>query len=242
MKRFAALAASAALITMSGAAAAQAGTSVGIGVTSGLPAQGTFALSGERLTGIFFEKVAIDPDNGEEVETSATTISLFGNGGSGLSLFNASPGTTPRFGFDYFVAENVSIGGGLLYWTRSGETEDDAGNDADLSEVTVFALAPRAGYALGLSDSIYLWLRGGFTWLSYNEDADGGGETSATLLTLDLEAQFVFGIADGFGVTAGPLVNFPLTGSYETDLGAVEFDGDLSYQNFGIAAGLVGWL
>src|SRR6185312_1915972 len=74
--------------------------------------------------------------------------------------------TVPRVGFDYVVVPNVTIGGDLaLFFTLGGHTKTETQNNnatftatVDSPSTTVFGLAPRAGYVLGLNNMISFWL------------------------------------------------------------------------------------
>src|SRR5262245_35618077 len=70
--------------------------------------RGTFALGGERLTGMFHtdEKVGDAPSAG------VTTLALLGNGGDIGDA--ASAFMIPRVGLDGFIIDGLSLGGNFI--------------------------------------------------------------------------------------------------------------------------------
>jgi len=234
MRKLAAGTIAAAIMTLGATASAQQ-----------LGEEGSFALSADHLFGITSYNVTLDADlpGAEEVELKGTATSLlWGNAGSagtqGISL--PVPATIPRASFDYFVVESLSLGGSLGIYMSSGETES-GGNSADWDKVTAFALAPRIGYVFGLSDTIWLWLRGGPTYMSVSIDPEDEDDedSDASVLQLDVEAMFAFGLTDSFAIEFGPSIGLPVSG--EVDAGQ-DYDIDVKVMHFGVYAGLVGWL
>lgn len=202
--------------------------------------EGTFALSADHLFGITSFNVTAEPDvdGATETEIKGTSTAIgYGTstriGYSGVEV--PLPASVPRLSFDYFVTESLSIGGGLGYYSFSGEWEQgDA--DGDLEDVSGFALSPRVGYVLGLSDAIWVWLRGGITYMTVDvEDSVEGN-----IMQLDAEGSFVFGLAENFGLQFGPHLGFPLGGTMEPE--GADFDIDVKVMSFGAYFGLVGWL
>lgn len=213
--------------------------------------QGSMALSADRLFGITSYSVTGEPDidGAEEAEITGTNMSLLWGvspsvGFEGITI--PVPGTIPRLSFDFFVAESLSLGGSLGYYSFSGEV--DPGGDADkydLDKVTALALAPRVGYVIPLADAVYLWLRGGLTYMSVTVDPDEGDDVDGNVMQANLEGAFVFGIGENFGFHVGPAADLPLGGKITIPNGnpvdGGDLDVDIKVTSFGAYGGLVGW-
>jgi len=233
---------------------------------------GSFVVSAERLTGLYFDRVDIETDGEQtvdtqdavaEIETSRTTFVLLGNGGDTPAAGNS------RLAFDYFVIPSLSLGGSLAFATRSQEDDNrvdyrgpirngETETTTDTSE-TFFAFAPRVGYGRMFTDLLGVWARGGITYASDDAEADaetvsqGGNITpSSSEVTihhwsLSLEGMLVISPVGHFAFAVGPYLDIPLTGDIEyrtqVDGNVVDrWDGDVSALSFGLSAGLLGWL
>jgi hypothetical protein len=160
--------------------------------------QGDLAFSAERLMGIDFY----------DEDYSATVIGL------GLTAPGTSPYHLTRLGVDYFVIDNLSIGGSLGFGLFDPEGPRNTNSGA--------IIAPRVGYALEFSRVFGFWPRGGFTYRNF-----GGDEEFA----FTLEANFYAAPVEHFAVTFGPLMDLGIAGTRE------------EAKNFSlISAGIVGWL
>jgi hypothetical protein len=190
--------------------------------------QGTAAFSGDRLFGFYSVNVEVEPPApSPSFEYEYTTFGIAWQGPN-----HRSPYTVPRLSFDYFVIDSLSIGGSIAY---ASFDEDEPGNDDD-DDSSAFLFAPRVGYVWMFSDVIGFWLRGGFTYHSYDDEGViGDFEEHAFALTVD--PVFVITPVTHFGFVVGPLLDVSITGERES--GGV--DADISYTNFGIAAGVIGW-
>jgi len=159
--------------------------------------QGDFAISSERLMGVYFY----------DEDFTSTNIGL-GIGPSPSSIYHL-----PRLGLDYFVIDNLSIGGSLGFVDQDihrGPTNSGA------------LINPRVGYALEFSKVFGFWPRGGFTYRNV-----GGDEEFA----LTLEAMFYAAPVEHFAITFGPLMDLGIAGTRE------------EAKNFAlVTAGLLGWL
>jgi hypothetical protein len=235
MRKLAAGTIAAAIMTLGATASAQQ-----------LGEEGTFALSADHLFGITSFNATLDPDipGAEEIELKGTSTSLLWGSSTSTGVLGRSipvPATIPRASFDYFVIENLSLGGSLGIYMASGESEVD-GNSEDWDKVTGIALAPRIGYVFGLSDTIWLWLRGGPTYMTVGIDPDEGDDVDVSVLQLDVEAMFAFGLTDSFAIEFGPALGLPVGGSTDYEVGGENYDVDINVMHFGVYAGLVGWL
>lgn len=130
--------------TICGGAAAQ--------VATGFGAQGQLAISAERLFGVEYARASNCPGGNDNC--SATVI------GFGWSYAGAASSFVwPRAGLDYFVANNLSLGGAIGLYSGAGHNA--------LVNDTGFIFAPRVGYAIDLGSVASFWPRGGITYYSH---------------------------------------------------------------------------
>ncbi len=169
--------------------------------------QGDVTFSAERLMGLYFY----------DEEFSSTNIGL------GIAAPASNPYHLARLGVDYFVIDNLSIGGSLGF------------GDLDIHDRTLpngfrgggstssgAMINPRVGYALEFNHTFGFWPRGGFTYRNF-----GGDEEFA----LTLEAMFYAAPVEHFAIILGPLMDLGIAGSGEEAKNFALFSG-----------GLVGWL
>jgi hypothetical protein len=212
---------------------------------------GQLIVSAERLFGLSFSNVKTEPGGGGGTTTdSRTTVSLLWPEGGG-------PYQVPRAAVDVVVASGVTLGGSIGFITSSGTTKVEAPNGGastkqDSPSTTVFALSPRVGYALALTDRIAFWPRAGITYFSIKSEFTTAGTPSVTATStlhgvgLDVEPLFAFSPASHFAITAGPILDFPLSGSESTVIspnptGASVPDDKVKHMNYGLAVGVLGY-
>jgi hypothetical protein len=215
---------------------------------------GQMILSAERLFGVTFSKVREEDGDGSGTQTtSRTNVALFW---PPLSLLT-SPYEIPRLAFDVVAASGLTLGGSVGFISGTGTTKSEPANGAIGSErddptITVLAIAPRLGFALPLSARFAFWPRAGVTYYSFKSESTGAGvnrtttKTTSNGLGLDLEPIFVFSPVSNFGITIGPIVDFPLSGSRSTErtpLGQqpAPADDKLKFTNYGGTVGLLGY-
>ncbi|MBI5532315.1 MAG: hypothetical protein HY898_06355 [Deltaproteobacteria bacterium] len=219
---------------------------------------GGMVISADRMFGIHMNSVTRtekDAATGVEGETKGSTTSialLWNSQGSGDTL-NVSQ--IPRLSFDYFVIDGLSVGGSLGYASLSGkykQTKPQESPETDLPSTSAFAFAPRVGYAIMFTDMIGIWPRGGITyWSSKTESKSQTTPVVTTTdktsgLDLNIEGMLVIVPAPHFAFTLGPVIDFGLTGSSETERSpdpnpAPKNDITLKHTNFGLAFGLLGY-
>lgn len=174
--------------TICGTAAAQ--------VAPGFGAQGQLAISAERLFGVEYERTSFSGP-GNDYRTS--TVIGFGWSYAG----NASSFIFPRAGLDYFVVNNLSLGGAIGLFSG-------AGHNAIVGE-TGFLFAPRVGYAIDLGSVASFWPRGGITYYSH-ADYHNVGITGEANFVLFPRANWAFLITPHFDV--GPFGGGPNRADY----------------------------
>jgi opacity protein-like surface antigen len=104
-------------------------------------------------------------------------------------------------GLDYFVAQNVSIGGevGIDYSTSS-----PAGGGTSINATIVVAEA-RVGYNVTLGDTLSLWLRVGIGY-DHVDSSSGGNSVSGYSVPLFASAPLLWHPGFHFVLGAGPML------------------------------------
>lgn len=190
---------------------------------------GQLALGAERVFGVNLWSTTVTPDGGDDINSSGTSVGLVWNADTPTAF------AIPRFALDYMVADGVSLGGSIGYYSKSGKT-DEGGEDVDLPGEHGFVLAPRVGYVIPVTDGVDFWVRGGITYFSSTMEGDPD-DTEVSGLALGAEGALVVSPIAGFGLQVGPTIDFGLSGT--TKQGDAE--SDVTARNFGLNAGLVGW-
>jgi hypothetical protein len=156
------------------------------------------AVAANSPSGVFGERhqLTISSDAGLSISNTSTS----GVDGSSTNL-------TLRPAIDYFVLNNVSVGGfvGLDYTTAGG------------AHTTTFAIGPRVGYNLSFSERFSFWPKLGFSYSSSSASADvtiPGAATSAdgNHLALNIFAPVMFHPVQHFFLGFGPALDTDLTG------------------------------
>jgi hypothetical protein len=228
---------------------------------------GSFVISGERLTGVYYNKTSTDGegfDDGDPVtldtDTSATTIAFLGAG------LGAGPAGVPRVGFDYFLMQSVSLGLSLTYGSRSA-TDEITGTrqmgmmapttfvqEVETTE-TLFTVNPRVGYAMTFTPLHGLWARGGLAYTRFGverraqniapgSNVTADSDTSIGVFGLTLDGQLMITPVEHVAIGVGPLFEWSPIGDYDyretTDHASL--DGGASVRSVGLSAGLSLWL
>jgi hypothetical protein len=236
------------------------------------PAQGTFGrsgsfvVSGERLTGVFYNAIDTEADGFDgddslsvDTESSATTVAFLGSG------LGAVPSGVPRATFDYFFTQSMSLGLALGYGSRSNTDEISGiriqGNDTPVSfsqEVettdTLFMVAPRFGYAMSFSPLLGLWARGSLLYTRFSQERQGrnitpgpditvDSETTVSALGLGVDAQLMISPVEHVAFGVGPLLELSPLGDFDYDerTDAVALEGDADILSVGLSAGISVW-
>jgi hypothetical protein len=189
----------------------------------------TALMIGIPVTG-FAQSATEDTGHGPS-HTFGHTGQLAISSDAALSITHYAPGDYTRIelqpAVDYFIAENLSIGGfiGLDYTSfKNGST-------------TRFSIGPRVGYNLTLSDLVSIWPKIGFSFATTSTSLDAGtDEEDVTVTTndnsgiaLNLFVPVMFHPAEHFFAGFGPFL--------DTDL-----SGDDKVTAFGLKLTLGGWV
>lgn len=197
--------------------------------------QGEFIVSGDRLVGFTHSSQSVDPDlpGQNDIDTNYDNFALLGQ--SEMTGGFTSPYSIPRVSFDYFVIDGLTIGGSLVFDTLSVNGDNNVGD----YDATLFALAPRIGYAFMFSDVAGFWPRGGFTFYHLSEDVQNSSETG---FGFNLDFPFVFVPAEHTAILVGPAIDLGLIGDGSWDFGpGPNTDYKRQIIDFGIYAGLGIW-
>ena len=163
------------------------------------------AVAADSPSGVFGNggQLAISSDAG----LSISTTSISGVDGSTTNL-------TLRPALDYFLVNNVSIGGfvGLDYLSTSG------------AHATKFAIGPRAGYNFVFAERFSFWPKLGISYSSSNTTSDAAvppedasvENVSGNHLALNAFVPLMFHPVRHFFLGFGPALDTDLTGKART--------------------------
>jgi hypothetical protein len=220
---------------------------------SGFGQNGQMVLSAERLFGLTFTKVSDEDGGGNGTQTeSRTNVALFW---PPLSVVT-SPYQIPHLAFDFVVSSGISVGGSIGFVSSTGTSKAEPANggvsvERDSPTITILAFAPRVGYALPLTQQFSFWPRAGITYYSIKSESTGAGMNPTTTknttsgLGVNLEPMFVFSPIPNFGISAGPVLDLPLSGTQSVERTPATMpnpaDDKVKYTNYGIVFGLLGY-
>jgi hypothetical protein len=202
---------------------------------------GSMGFSAERLFGFYSLHLSgeTSPPQNAGYDDSATGFG-FGWGA------DSYPFNIPRFGFDIFVIDQLSLGGSIGYASLSDKNYGCRGNNnCDPAvfggDIEAFLLAFRVGYWIPIAPVIGFWPRGGFTW--HSVDPPGNQDNSQRGMALTLEGLFGIGPVEHFAFLAGPTFDIDFIGSADCPTNP-EPDATCSYKyrNIGLQVGVMGWL
>lgn len=210
---------------------------------------GSVQLGVDRVMGVFFQRQSQKTDAmgvSSESTNKYTTVGV-------LAMNGETAASVPRLALDYFLAPNISVGGSFVYVTQSASNVFSSDNnpddtESDLGSRSIFALHPRAGYALGLSDSWGIWPRAGLLFANQSlvtpETVNPDGSVtettdSAATLSLTLDGMFYATPVEHFIVMGGPFLDLGVwgSGSRETE-GSPSQDFDAGLTAFGLSFAL----
>src|SRR5690606_33026573 len=109
----------------------------------------------ERAFGFYTGESTVEFDNGNEEDFDSQGFSL-GWSHSQMPL----PVFVPRFSFDIFVIESLSVGAGVGFVSQDNDPGDGRGG---------IIFAPRVGYFIDFGQYFGFWPRGGFTFYDLDD-------------------------------------------------------------------------
>lgn len=146
-------------------------------------------------------QVAISSDAGLYIQNTSTT-----------GAEDSSTVLVLRPAFDYFLMDNLSLGGFLGIEYQSVPT----------GQTTTWAIGPRIGYNIPVSSRFSFWPKAGFSFASTSQSVDQspgdpeGESVSSTSLALNLFAPVMFHPVQHFFLGFGPALDVDLTGDVKT--------------------------
>ena len=152
---------------------------------------------------------------------------------------------------DYFVIDNLSVGGLLELSTTSTSVDFPTGNGAtqNISQPTTtnVTILPRVGYLIGLSDRFGIWPRGGLGYVSRqsitpDRDPANAVKDSFGSFIMDIDVGFLFRLSDTFYVKAAPEVTFSLGGSHSATVRNVTTSANAGVFQFAMVSGVGGFI
>jgi hypothetical protein len=203
---------------------------------------GQFIFAIERITALNFDRVKIsytDEATDTDFDSTAKTTNL-----SLLGVDPSSPAQLPRFALDYVVASGISVGGSIMFVTRS-LSEDDVtvapvGTRVDGS---TFLAGARVGYAFPFDETFGIWPRAGLSYALATASSDladeDGEETEFSQSThyfdLNLEALAVISPVEHIAIMAGPYLDLGLGGKHKVEQDGTEIDSrNANLTSFGL--------
>jgi|SRR5579859_1163767 len=151
--------------------------------------------------------------------------SVNNNLGSGTA-FSLAPA------IDFFVIDNLSLGGQLLFGLLSSSPSQGQG-----STTTLFGVAPQLGYDFVLSDSVTFWPKLFFAFSGASTSNNGGSFNSGTL---GVYLPFLFHVATHFYLGVGPDLSSQVVTSQSSGNGA-NAPNPPKVTTFGAMATVGGW-
>jgi hypothetical protein len=228
----------------------------------GFNEEGQFIFSLERFMPLFaYQSAKVADGNGGTLSEHTSTTSLLSNGIGLFGTGGLNPGNggaaynIPRLAFDYKFPMRLTVGGSVFaeFTFGSGDSAVNRNGvevDTPGPTYTLFGFAPRVGYILSFNDTFAFWPRGGIEFLSLNvktptaDNPNVSDSTTYSQWALDLEGMFVITPLPHVGITVGPVVDIPISGSAsQTAAGSgVTVSNNLTLFHIGATAGLLVYL
>lgn len=159
---------------------------------------GQLAVSDDQPLGLIGSTGVIAPyPPGSTSMASFEFATLSDNGGSGIS-FVLAPAA------DYFVIDSLSVGAEIQFGILNPAHGSGSVGETD----TVFAIAPRVGYDLRLTDTITFWPKLYFGYFTLSASNNGGSSNSTAL---GIYAPFLWHPVPHFFLGIGPNVSTQLS-------------------------------
>jgi hypothetical protein len=200
---------------------------------------GHWSISLERLFGIDHVSETESINGVDAGAFHATDFSVFGDPMSSvLTRFSS-----PRAGFDRFLAHHLSLGAGIGIYRGSESVASLGGLTTNESFQGIF-VNPRIGYAARLTSWLAVWPRAGLT-IEYSHadetDSDGRveGAISSYQVAATVEVPLVFTLAPRVALTFGPTLDVSFAGDNRSGLpGTAAMIYETPVTEIGAQAGL----
>jgi hypothetical protein len=189
-----------------------AGTANAQGYAAPFGSKGNVTFAAERLFGFHWVKNTWEDQAGRDYSESGTAAGIGWLFAKGLQ-FNQ-----PRLGVDFFIIDDLSLGGAVGFFSVSGDNQDDDG----------FLFSPRVGFNVAISQAVKFWPKVGLTFISVN-DAQAFGVSG--------EANFAFFPTQSWAFLLTPSVDLAPFGSVEHGNAP---DTDFGAYSVGLSLGIMG--
>lgn len=190
-----------------------AGTASAQGYAAPFGSKGQVTFGAERLFGFHWVKNSWDHPNNTTTSSSGTSV------GFGWYFAQHLQFNQPRVGVDFFIADDISLGGALGFFSMSGPNN---------SNLDGFIISPRVGFNVPISDVVKFWPKVGLTFISVGDVRAFG---------LSGEANFAFFARPNWAFLVTPTLDLAPFGSQDNPAGP---DSDFSSYSFGASVGLLG--
>ena len=205
MHKFSSIALAATLFGLAGTANAQ-------GYAAPFGSKGHVTFAAERLFGFHWVKNTWEDEVGRDFSDSGTAA------GIGWLFAKSLQFNQPRLGVDFFIIDDLSLGGAVGFFSVSGDGQNDDG----------FLFSPRVGFNVAISQAVKFWPKVGLTFISVN-DAQAFGVGG--------EANFAFFPAQSWAFLLTPSVDLAPFGSLDNGNGP---DRDFGAYSVGLSFGIMG--
>lgn len=187
------------------------------GYSAPFGSKGQVTFGAERLFGFHYVKNNWEYPSGDRGSNSGTTV------GFGWLFAQPMQFNQPRLGVDFFVIDDLSIGGALGFFSASGRN-GTLNHDG-------FIISPRVGFNVALSQVVKFWPKVGITYISIDESHAFG---------LSGEANFAFfpHSSAGWAFIVAPTMDLAPFGGINSN--GNQPNADLGCYSFGVSAGLLG--
>ncbi len=166
-----------------------------------------------------------------DTNLSFTGTSLSDNGGSSFT-FLIQPSV------DYFVIDNLSLGGFVAY----EHTSVSPGGTGNSTNVDTFGIGPRVGYDFRIGNSFSFWPKAMIEYAT-TSSSTGGQSNGDNSWEVGVFAPFLLHPAEHFFLGLGPIVTTQLSNSASASQNGQTVSTDApKATTYGIAFTLGGWV
>lgn len=195
-----------------------AGTAQAQGYGAPLGSKGQVTFGAERLFGFHWTKNSYETPAGDHYGNSCTSV------GFGWQFACGMPFNQPRLGVDFFVAQDISIGGALGFFSMSWN--GNGGGDQN-----GFVISPRVGFNVPISQIVTFWPKVGLTYIQAGDDHAFG---------FSGEANFAFFPRPSWAFLVSPNLDLAPFGGHDNNNNTP--NSDLHAYGFGAGVGILGVL
>lgn len=143
---------------------------------------------------------------------------------------------------DYFVINNLSIGGLVELSSTTGSTttanqNQNSTTTVDKPSVTNLTFLPRVGYYVPLSARFGVWPRGGIGYTNRWVNRPNDNSATYSMAIVDVDVGFIIRLSDVFFVRLAPELSFGLFGRHSVTNGPTTTSDDAGLLQFAATTG-----